>query len=114
MRIVADESVDFGIIENLRKNQFEVYSILESNPSILDSVVLDIANQQKAILLTEDKDFGELVYRLKLYHKGILLIRLSDLLRESRVNVVTDVLIEHFAKLEGKFSVLNKRGLRIK
>lgn len=62
--IVADESVDFRIVEVVRENSISVLSIAESNPSISDAEVLAIAVEQNALLLTEDKDFGELVYRL--------------------------------------------------
>ena len=80
MKIVADESVDFGIIENIRHNKIEVYSIAETNPGIPDNEVLNIAVDKESLLITEDKDFGELTFRMGFKHKGIILIRLTDLL----------------------------------
>lgn len=77
MKIIADESVDYAIIQALRSKGFEIYSILEQSPGIDDRHVLAIANRHKGILITEDKDFGELTYRLNKRHHGILLIRLS-------------------------------------
>ena len=64
MNFVADESVDAAIVRILRENQFEVISISESFFGKPDDVVLEIAVQEQALLLTEDKDFGELVFRL--------------------------------------------------
>jgi predicted nuclease of predicted toxin-antitoxin system len=66
------------------------------------------------LLITEDKDFGELTYRLQLKHRGILLIRLSSIIRGERIMLVEKVLTEHFIELENKFSVVNEKGLRIK
>jgi hypothetical protein len=70
MLLVADECVDFSIIECLRKRGIEVFAIVEQDPSIIDEDVLDIAVRMGAPLITEDKDFGELVFRLKLPHHG--------------------------------------------
>jgi len=114
MKIVADESVDFGIVVNLRKGGFSVYSIAEKNSGIDDTEVLQIAVQQNSLLITEDKDFGELTYRLQLKHRGILLIRLSSIIRGERIILVEKALTEHFKELENKFSVINEKGLRIK
>ena len=74
MKLVADESVDFGIIKLLRENKIEVLSIAHQKKGISDIEVLNIANENKCLLITEDKDFGELTHRLKLKHYGILLI----------------------------------------
>lgn len=57
---------------------------------------------------------GELTYRLKLEHNGILLIRLSDIPREERIKLTSETIEKHFDKLQNRFSVLNKQGLRIK
>src|SRR3954447_4282791 len=76
--IVADESVDFRIVIALRAAGLIVYSIAEELPSITDISVLSIAVEKQALLITEDKDFGELVFRLKLPHCGVLLIRIEE------------------------------------
>lgn len=114
MRLVADESVDFGIIEALRKKSFDVISISENNSGINDTEVIEIANTHKCLLITEDKDFGELTYRLKLNHNGILLIRLSDLTREDRIILASEIIEKYAHNFFNCFSVLTKQGLRIK
>ena len=62
MKIVADESVDWPIVERLRRDGHEVIAILETCPGAPDARVLEIANASEAILLTADHDFGELVF----------------------------------------------------
>ncbi len=114
MTIVADESLDFGIIIRLRQKGVNVISIYEDFSGINDTEVLKIAIENQGLLITEDKDFGELTYRLKHEHKGILLIRLSDIPRKDQINIVPDIIEKHHVKLENNFSVLSKRGLRIK
>jgi predicted nuclease of predicted toxin-antitoxin system len=114
MNLVADESVDFGIISRLRQLGIIVISISEISSGIKDSEVLKIASENQCLLITEDKDFGELAYRLKLVHRGILLIRLSDTPRKERILIVAETIEKHFDQLLYNFSVINKSGLRIK
>ena len=66
MKFVIDENVDYGITSILKKQGLDVYSIQDNNPGISDEQVLKIANDLNAVLITEDKDFGELTHRLKL------------------------------------------------
>ena len=111
---VADESVDFGIILLLRQKGITVFSISEESFGITDQEVLNIAVKKKCLLITEDKDFGELTYRLKLEHKGILLLRLSDIPRIERIELVAKIIEKYFSELYNNFSVIVKRGIRIK
>ena len=64
MNLVADEGVERQIVEQLRQNGHTVIYVAELAPSISDDQVLQQANERQAILVTVDKDFGELVFRL--------------------------------------------------
>jgi len=114
MTVVADESVDFGIISILRKNGVKVFSISEEFGGINDKDVLQKSLDKECLLITEDKDFGELAYRLKLEHRGILLIRLSDIPRNERIQLASEIIVKNFILFKNNFSVLSKKGLRIK
>lgn len=114
MALVADESVDSGIVKGLRKKGIVVFSIAEECWGIKDAKVLTIAFEKDSLLITEDKDFGELAFRLRFQHKGILLIRLSDVPRYERLNLAVETIFKHIHKMENNFSVLTKNGLRIK
>lgn len=91
--LIADESVDFGVVEELSKAGFVVFSIMEQLPSVKDVEVLSIANKHDALLLTEDKDFGELVFRLRMSHEGILLIRVLPMLGKEKDLFVTNAIV---------------------
>jgi predicted nuclease of predicted toxin-antitoxin system len=64
LNFLADENLDRQIVERLRQDGYTVWYIPEMEPGISDDEVLDLANQEGALLLTSDKDFGELVFRL--------------------------------------------------
>ena len=110
--IVADESVDFRIVSQLREVGFLVHSISEGQSSIKDEQVLAIAVDRDALLITEDKDFGELVFRFQLKHRGILLIRIEE--ANQKVESVANAITANYAELKEKFAVLSKNKLRIK
>ena len=112
--IVADESVDFGIVQLLRSKHLNVVSIQESHSGITDEEVLQIAIVNKAILITEDKDFGELVFRLRMKHNGVLLIRILEVDRKIKIEYTANIIYNRIADLVDKFSVLTDTKLRIR
>jgi len=114
MKFVADEGLDLPIVKALRAEGHEVFYIKEEHPGFSDEDVLKIANQKGDILITSDKDFGELVYRLKQIHSGILLIRLSGLRPKEKAVVISAAIREHGADLQKAFAVINKSHVKIR
>ncbi len=114
MILVADESVEGPTIIALRTAGHVVLSIAEAAPGIEDTEVLVIARGQKALLLTADKDFGELVFRNREPHFGVLLVRPPEVnLQENAANTLAAI-DQHGAELQNRFSVLTGRTLRIR
>lgn len=114
MKLVADESVEGPTVYALRAAGHEVLFIAESSPGIEDSAVLAIARRAEALLLTADKDFGELVFRNREPHCGVLLLRSPE--RSLEVNAAnTLVAISRYGtELLNRFSVLAGGVLRIR
>ena len=79
MNLLIDESVDRQIVEELRRDGHNVAYVAEMDPGISDDAVLSVANNMTALLVTADKDFGELVFRRRQINAGVLLIRLAGL-----------------------------------
>ncbi len=112
MKIVADEKVDRLVMERLRSNGHEVLSIAREFSSSPDTEVLSISNDEHALLITEDKDFGELVFHKKRSHFGVLLVRLEGVSRSERVRMVCDIVLHRGKELANSFSVLTPGSLR--
>jgi predicted nuclease of predicted toxin-antitoxin system len=74
MNFLADEGIDKQIVDRLRQDGHSVVSIAEESPGITDDVILEMANQASAVLVTRDKDFGELVYRMSRVTQGVILV----------------------------------------
>src|SRR5205823_5708465 len=103
VNIVADESVDRPIVERLRHFGHQVYAIVEWEPSITDEVVLQRANEAGALLLTADKDFGEMVFRQGSVALGIILIRLAGLSPERKASITAAAIEEHGVAMRSAF-----------
>jgi predicted nuclease of predicted toxin-antitoxin system len=114
MKFLADEGVDKPIVDLLRQSGFDVHYILETNRGAEDEQVLSIANREERILLTQDKDFGELIYRLKKVHPGIILIRLGTTPASQKGTFVNNVLKKHSSKLLNAFTVIQANAVRIR
>ena len=113
MTFVADEGVDSSIVAKLREDHQVLY-ILEMSPSIADDEVLDKANDARALLVTADKDFGELVFRLKRIHNGVILLRLYGLSSELKAKIVAEAVQEHGAEMLNAFTVISHSSVRIR
>lgn len=111
---VADENFDFTVVNQLREKGFSVLAIAESFFSVADPQVLQIVVDRNSILLTEDKDFGELVHRLRMSHCGILLVRLLKISSQEKSRRVCEVIEKQGIELINSFSVLSNEQLRIR
>ena len=114
MRLIADEGVDRAIVLRLRGDGHAVDHVAEMAPGIDDGRVLDLARGGSALLVTADKDFGELVFRQRLLSSGVLLLRLSGLPASAKAEHVARALHAHERELLGAFAVLTGRMLRIR
>ncbi|HAK95105.1 MAG TPA: hypothetical protein DCM87_08920 [Planctomycetes bacterium] len=76
--------------------------------------MLEWARANDAILLTDDLDFGELVFRQRRAASGVLLLRMAGLSLARKRAIVLDALNEHGQDLYGRFAVLDLRQLRIR
>jgi predicted nuclease of predicted toxin-antitoxin system len=60
--VIADENVDFPIIVALREAGYRVRAVTETSPSLADTAILAEAASAEAVLLTLDRDFGDLIF----------------------------------------------------
>jgi predicted nuclease of predicted toxin-antitoxin system len=114
VNFLADESVDGQIVERLRRNGHLVEYIAEMEPGISDELVLEIANQENLLLLTADRDFGELVFRQGLLGPGIVLIRLEGLSPTTKAGMVNSAIDQYGSGLSQRFSVVAPGTIRIR
>jgi len=114
VNLVASEGVDRPVVERLRQDGHDVVYVAELSPGITDEEVLQQTNVRSAVLLTADKDFGELIFRQGLVHSGVILLRLAGLANATKAEIVAEVCRDRTAELIGTFSVVSPGQVRIR
>ncbi|NOT53267.1 MAG: DUF5615 family PIN-like protein [Deltaproteobacteria bacterium] len=115
MNLLADEGVDGPIVEQLRQDGHEVLYIAEMDAGVPDEEVLRKANEKKALLVTADKDFGEMVFRQKLLSTdGVVLLRLAGLSPTRKAGLVSRIFRNRGAEFPHAFSVISVGQVRIR
>ena len=114
LKLLIDVSVGKSVVSYLREHGHDVLSVQEIDPYASDASILAMAVDQSRIIVTMDKDFGELVYKSGRRHKGVLLLRLEEQDRKTKVKITSQILEIHGEHLEGHFSVYQNGHLRIR
>jgi predicted nuclease of predicted toxin-antitoxin system len=113
MRFLADESCDFIMVRALRKAGHDVLAISEITPRAEDFEVIQLAVKEKRILLTEDKDFGQLVYAHGQKTLGVIFLRFPHSARERISKDVCNLVKKQREKLYGCFITVQPGRIRI-
>ncbi|MDQ5824680.1 MAG: DUF5615 family PIN-like protein [Chloroflexota bacterium] len=114
MKIVADESVEGRVVAKLREEGHSVIYVAELHPGITDDEVLHLAETEGNLLLTSDKDFGDITYLQRQSSVGIVLVRLQALSSEQKARILASVLREHANQLLRAFTVITPSSIRIR
>lgn len=88
--------------------------VAEIDSGITDDEVLEMANRKAVLLLTADKDFGELVFRQQRITNGVILIRLAGFSPARKAEIVASSINKHISELFHSFTVINKGAIRIR
>jgi len=99
---------------SLRGEGHDVLYVLEGKAGVSDDEVLTEAYIEERILVTEDKDFGELVYRLKQPVRGVILIRMDVKERNMKWHRLKKLIIYHEKRLPGHFVVVDSNRFRFR
>jgi predicted nuclease of predicted toxin-antitoxin system len=113
MRFLVDECVGISVVEWLENNNYDVFSVQDELQSASDKLILNKALLESRIIITCDKDFGEMIFKEKKEHFGIILLRLLDERPLNKIKILEQILINHFDNLEGNFTVATESSIRI-
>ena len=112
MRLLADENCPRPLVVRLREHGHDVSWVREVMPGAPDEQVATRAGDENRVLLTFDKDFGEIAYRAGVAApSGIILLRISAHGPEAVASVVVAALEAH-PGWEGAFSVVEDSRVR--
>ena len=114
MKFLLDESADFPLSGTLTDLGHDVKVVAHDYPqSLEDAEVLAIAQREGRVLITNDRDFGELVFRQQLPHSGIILFRMGSESVQTKAAWLEYVLTHYDEQLR-EFIVITERGVRVR
>jgi predicted nuclease of predicted toxin-antitoxin system len=114
MRFLADENVSRAVIDGLRNSGHDVISVAETSAGAPDKDILHAAGVEGRILITEDRDFGEMVIRQRLPVGGILLLELDRLSSALEAETVAEFVSAQADRLTGNLVVIEPGRVRIR
>lgn len=114
MRFLVDECTGPFVAQWLRREAHEVFSVYDEARGMTDDEILAKAHSEQWILITNDKDFGEKVFRDGHPHHGVVLLRLQDERASSKVDALQRLLEEHSDQLADRFVVVTERQIRFR
>jgi len=114
MRFLVDESTGMAVVKFLRGEGHEALAVAEVMPQADDTEILAKASAEHLVVVTNDKDFGTLVFRGRRANAGVLLLRLRDESAAQRVAVVKAVLASHIDDLPGNFVTASETHIRVR
>ena len=113
MRFLLDESADLRLARHLLSLGHDVTTVAHDHTqSVADPQVLSIAHRERRILITEDRDFGELVFRFGRAHAGVILFRFGSADLPTKIARL-DYVLAHDADRLDQFLVVGQRNVRV-
>ena len=114
MNVPVDVSAGQAVADHIRSLGYDTVFVRDRDAAMPDVDILTWGVSEGRLVVTMDKDFGDLVYRSGLPHAGVLLLRLEAARTAEKIRVVTDIFRTHAADLSGHFAVYQNGRLRIR
>lgn len=114
MRLLVDECCDPRLVAALRQAGHDVRYVLESDSGATDEEVVALSVEQDRILITEDKDFGEVAIRHGKALPGLILIRITPERRQRKPARVLTLLAKQGDRLSGSYAVVDETTVRLR
>lgn len=113
MKFLLDENIGKGIARFLEKLGHPASRIRLISPGLEDYAVLELSVSKDFILITSDKDFGELIFKEKQLTTGVIFLRLEDESSENKIKAIKKVFSE-YKNIKNKFVTVKERNGRFR
>lgn len=113
MKFIVDECTGDSAAKWLKMSGYEVYSVYTENKGAEDEWILEKAIKENWIVITNDKDFGKLVFKRGKGHRGVIFLRLQRESTENKIETIKKVLEKCRERLSDSFIVASEDFVRI-
>lgn len=114
MNVIVDECCPPSVAEGLRQDGHDVIYIAEITAGASDRSILSRGLDEKRIIVTEDRDFCELVFLNRLQTYGIVLVRINPTQRKEKARRVRELFSKHESELLYAMTTLTLKNIRIR
>ena len=115
IKLLADENFLLASIEILANNKYDILSISRFHSGMSDADIITLANQEQQLILTFDRDFGQLIFKEGLLPKsGVFYFRLLQFQPAQPAQVVLELLCKPEFEVEGTITVIEENFIRQK
>lgn len=112
MRFLVDECTGPRVAGWLRVEGHEVFSVFDEARGMADADILKMALGENRILITNDKDFGEMVFRERREHHGVIFLRLDDERAANKIEILRQLFANYADKLPEQFVTVTETRVR--
>lgn len=111
--IIFDENIDQSVIDQIKEDGYDTLSIKATAPGISDLEVIEIVSKHSGLLITEDKDFGELVFAHGFDQISVVLLRLNKADYNSVMNALVQAIRTYYERTGGLFITIDRNKVRV-
>lgn len=113
MRFIIDENIAKKVVDFLKSKKYPVKHITDIQIGLDDFEILDLAHLRNSVLITFDKDFGELVFKYNRSHKGVIFLKLEDQTSDNAIKALTK-LFKQASRIKENFVVISEKQGKFK
>ncbi len=105
-------NIEKGLVDHLLDAGYDVKCVRDSDPASSDERVIQLARREKRIVVTNDKDFGELTFIQRRLVAGIILLRIKGQKTADKARLLDKLLRDYSDKIRGRFVVVTRHKMR--
>jgi len=114
MKFLADESLEYPIVLFLKEKKIDIIAVRDFMKGAEDWEIIEYAFNNEMFIITLDKDFGELTFRLKKSTYGIIFLRLTEMDHLSKAKLLLTAIEKLTIEAKNHFIVIDKLKVRIR
>ena len=113
IRFLADVNVEKSIVDYLSKQGYDIKWIPDYDCEMFDEDLLQMANEEQRILITNDKGFGDLIFLQKKLSAGTILFRVKGHGSQEKIRLMRKLLMGYRDKLLNHYVIVSKGKIRV-
>ena len=113
IKFLADVNIEKPLVDFLSKQGYDIKWIPDYDCEMPDEDLIQLANREKRILITNDKDFGDLIFLQKRMSAGTILFRVKGQNSQDKIKLMKKLLMGYKDKLLNHYMVITKLKIRI-